>query len=516
MRRVTTVFAALSLIATLGGVVPTVAADADPLRQAQRCGDPSYVTGVGWACEIDPSFYEVSFPDGYSTTTHGLDVFSNIHGFKDLELAKRRKPSCVTDTENQYHVQIIYTSTTDRPDRFASKIGEIRRWIERINGFLYEEGAERGRPMKYRMSCVGGEISVINAQLPISSGPGQGVLGLVDRSNYMTYVWALRQAGYTNPLAKYWLYVDAPSGAPGVAGTATMMRDDRLRADNANNLGPGYGVFWGEASSGQAFEEAFIYEAMMHEAQHLFGAVQPSAPNSTGVSHCLDDLDVMCYDEQDPAGGRLEIVCSRLHFDCGHDDYFDPKPSKNEYLASHWNFGSPLNRFAAGCLYKTGVMTVGTAGVDVDATAREAIGSDWSNLSKRSFSIKKKCRGRPFAVTGAYNPRPSQADGVIGLTPDLQGFVGIATGNNLLSGFGNEDQFLNKWVEPDFNVCFYKNSKQLKCFSETDPATLADNDPPVAQAGVSWWAEGKVPTGANKALVTFNQGAQGIYIFSII
>jgi alpha-tubulin suppressor-like RCC1 family protein len=36
-----------------------------------------------------------------------------------------------------------------------------------------------------------------------------------------------------------------------------------------------------------------------------------------------------------------------MHYDCGHDDYFDAAPEPGEYLASHWNVGSTLNRFIA-------------------------------------------------------------------------------------------------------------------------------------------------------------------------
>jgi hypothetical protein len=79
------------------------------------------------------------------------------------------------------------------------------------------------------------------------------------------------------------------------------------------------------------------------------GAVQYGAPNSTGSGgHCWEERDVMCYS---PDGGDLHqqgpvVNCEgAARFDCGYDDYFDSAPEPGEYLATHWNLGSPLNAF---------------------------------------------------------------------------------------------------------------------------------------------------------------------------
>jgi hypothetical protein len=56
--------------------------------------------------------------------------------------------------------------------------------------------------------------------------------------------------------------------------------------------------------------------AMLHEITHNLGAVQHSAPHSTGSGHCTDGFDVMCR----PRPGS----CAVERYDCNKDDYFNP------------------------------------------------------------------------------------------------------------------------------------------------------------------------------------------------
>ena len=91
-------------------------------------------------------------------------------------------------------------------------------------------------------------------------------------------------------------------------------------------------------------------EIGLHELSHNLGAVQFSAPNSSGAGHCNDQFDLMCYEDggsgslfadpncdgdlslpSDPYGADLQA------WDCNKDDYFNPSPPGGSYLATHWN-----------------------------------------------------------------------------------------------------------------------------------------------------------------------------------
>ncbi len=140
----------------------------------------------------------------------------------------------------------------------------------------------------------------------------------------------------------------------------------------------------------------------MHENGHNQGAVQRSAPFSTGAGHCWEDLDVMCYS---PDGGDQHqdgtvLNCpADLYFDCGFDSYFDAAPEPGEWLAQHWNIAIPANRFIAlgGAVDRTApetaidsgpsgptadsTPTFGLVGNDLNAAFECRIGGAWENCS---------------------------------------------------------------------------------------------------------------------------------------
>ncbi|MDP1805280.1 MAG: phosphoenolpyruvate carboxykinase domain-containing protein, partial [Acidimicrobiales bacterium] len=139
----------------------------------------------------------------------------------------------------------------------------------------------------------------------------------------------VREAHANRTDRRFLVWMEATS----VCGIGEIRVDDRPDWRNENNAAPslvarGDTGCWGIPG---ALAEA-------HELFHTLGAVQSSAPHSTGWSHCLDEIDRMCGG--DSSGKSVVMTCPDGRedlFDCNHDDYFHTDPPAGGYLASHWN-----------------------------------------------------------------------------------------------------------------------------------------------------------------------------------
>ncbi len=152
--------------------------------------------------------------------------------------------------------------------------------------------------------------------------PGPGI-------EFKDVVEAASKASYNDERADYSIFFDASH--PLYCGVASFRDDDSPGVNNANNSGGGYAVTYGDCWDDRT---------PMHENAHNQGAVQRLAPFSDLNGHCLEGYDVMCY-----TSSFVPLCRDRMHFDCGHDTYFDSAPESGEWLATHWNIGSKVNRF---------------------------------------------------------------------------------------------------------------------------------------------------------------------------
>lgn len=93
---------------------------------------------------------------------------------------------------------------------------------------------------------------------------------------------------------------------------------------------------------------------VLHELGHNIGAVQLSAPDSSGAWHCRSrNGDTMCYNDGGDKYSQLGASAgcpapvwkvngdpfALEQFDCGNDDYYSGLPStrRTGYLSTHWD-----------------------------------------------------------------------------------------------------------------------------------------------------------------------------------
>jgi hypothetical protein len=141
----------------------------------------------------------------------------------------------------------------------------------------------------------------------------------------------------------YVVFVDHLEGVSAPAGQGTLyLDDDPDPAGNANNLsslGPKVSL----VSLGHGV--ATLAHIFQHEVGHNLGAVQMSAPHSSGAGHCYELYDLMCYDDGGPyfaGGGDLVPACDLMPggqhvWDCNGDDWYATEPAAGAYLDDHWN-----------------------------------------------------------------------------------------------------------------------------------------------------------------------------------
>jgi hypothetical protein len=350
-----TVLAALVVAAPSGATVTEAAkgaAAAEGFNVREAIGTDVSLVGKGAA----KGLFRVRLKDGTIHTTHGpdpADAFAS-HG-PGIDLGDtQRDPACVTSSAHQYY-QVLY----GRPSNVSSNLGTAtttaRTAVKVMDAMLDEQSQASGGPhADYRVLCSSALISVTEF-----TGPATSVLGF---NSYASITNAAITANFDQSDVNYLIFYDSTAPA-GLCGIGDLAGDERLTGGNLNNQGGFYAIAWGASCWGT--------ETPMHESAHNMGAVQYHAPDATGFGgHCNDENDVMCYQDGGNLNQTIVTACTPdITFDCGFDTYFDTLPESGEWLASHWNVGSCLNRFIAldpapACPDRTPVLKDGVARKD--------------------------------------------------------------------------------------------------------------------------------------------------------
>ncbi len=374
------------------------------------CDTPVTVPGQGLSCPVAGGWL-VRLPNGRTFLTHGPDarpsgpVASNNGG----PGASYSDPYCVQSSD--YGVQVIYAAPSDHTDRYSTVLQTIRDTVRQMNSRLNEASQETGgRPLSYRVVCDStGAISVADEHLATTTSTAD------DWSSITT---DLINRGYTSTTQKYLVFYDDPVAS--YCGQGNIEYDDSLSSGNLNNRGPSYAITY------DAFSGCAGSHVPMHELGHNLGAVQNTAPHTSGAAHCNDGDDVMCYPDggitQCTTGGSecLNTCFDYEHFDCGHDTYFHANPPSGNWLQTHWNIGSTLDRFVTYGDWRQEADAFSTRSVGGSCTSATASGgSCWNVWTNGSISTTTTSIG---ATTGRVVVS-ALGDPAAGVWPQMEIYV---------------------------------------------------------------------------------------------
>ena len=309
-----------------------------------RCTRTVEVRGLGPSCATADGLFRVRGRSGETFTTHGADapadasVASYATGSAQAVAdAGPQDVQCVTAPASVKHTKLVYSYPSDQPSRFATVAPQLVLEAYKASAFLRAESRSvaPSRGVKLVLECDANGAPIVHAAQLSTAGGGD---------SFSTIVSDLKAAGYGANSSisgedRLLVFHDSPV-ASGAAGTGHLYRDDRAGAGNASNRG-------GMVAVEYAWGGRPHWDVLLHELAHNMGAVQASAAPSSGAGHCNDGLDIMCYADGGSQSAYTASACSVELFDCGRDDYFNPAPAADSYLASHWNVAHADNRYLA-------------------------------------------------------------------------------------------------------------------------------------------------------------------------
>ena len=285
----------------------------------------------------------------------GEDPFAICrHSFNDPAPTRSPKngvarvaPICHGNGINGARIQLIYMYIEGQPNRASEWVPRIANdWVPAMEGAFRTTSADQGREIGMRLHMPGCKVEVTTLSIDADEGEA-------DNGQFSRIVNRVRTSGINTTDRKFHVWFDGPAKGPCGVGQALLapVVGDNPTPANPHNFGYDFAVVpqvavsfklpfpfpnwqqaqpacWGSGAMGALTE--------VHEVLHTLGAVNPTSPNSNGLGHCRDELDIMCYSE----GGvktvpRCAIQVEAL--DCGADDYFNARPPLGSYLSLNWN-----------------------------------------------------------------------------------------------------------------------------------------------------------------------------------
>lgn len=249
---------------------------------------------------------------------------------------------CPSDGVSGPRIRVYYGYPSDTTPNASASKGSIRESVALADANLDAETPNAGG-QHFRMFCKDDERVTVTAieLVPIGADGSFSFDDVIDSLEDRVQN-GLGDSDIDTPRFTYVVFVDNVGCCLGPAGQATMYFDDRPAPDVNFNNRVGSGPRFAMVELRDTVADAFVF---MHEVGHTLGAVQVSAPHSTGAGHCYTLVDVMCSFDGGSwftGGGEMEWVCPQppegaFTFDCERGDYYDLHPEPGSYLANHWN-----------------------------------------------------------------------------------------------------------------------------------------------------------------------------------
>lgn len=324
---------------------PARPAPAAPVISAPPGATPVRITADHPGCGAGFTAQEFLGDDPFAVCTHTYEDPAPTRSPKNG--VARVAPICYGNGVNGARLQLVYMYIEGQPNRGSEWIPRItNEWVPAMEGAFRTTSAEQGREIGLRLHMPDCKIEVTT--LGISAAEAKP-----DGGQFTRITNRVRTSGINTTDRKFHVWFDGPSAGPCGIGEALLapVVGDNPTPTNIHNFGYDFPLVpqvavsfrmpfplpnwqevapacWGSGAMGALVES--------HELLHTLGAVNPSAPNSNGLGHCTDELDIMCYSE----GGvetvpRCAVKVEML--DCGSDDYFNARPQLGSYLSLNWN-----------------------------------------------------------------------------------------------------------------------------------------------------------------------------------
>jgi hypothetical protein len=320
MGRSVTVVVLLALVVALAAAAaPASAPDARAANVASPCGTMDAIA-LG----------------GVTQCTHGGDATPQVDEGASIQTRSIPQPPCPGNGRKGARIRVLLGVPSDT----ATPGGPSTRSLLRQSLSLADanlDAASKGPGQHYRFYCRHDTtVTITRVQLP--------PIGSDATYTFNDVTSGVIAAGYTASRTIYATFVANIDCCYTYGGQGSLASDDDPQAStNRNNRS------WARYSMvrlGASYDAPTIALLFQHETGHNMGAVQNSAPHTSGAYHCFETNDVMCYNDGGPyfaGGGSLVSVCPSASsvglyvFDCGGDDYYNVSPPHGSYLADHWN-----------------------------------------------------------------------------------------------------------------------------------------------------------------------------------